>query len=161
MRSLLVLFCLASLTALAGELTPDQAAAVRRDRQKAIDDVAKKYGNKKSSELSAEERRQMIRDQNEAVGKVLEKHNVDAKELARWEASASSADRSAAKDKSAALDKQEADAKKAAEAKAAAKPDENGVIIERGNGEKNADADFDHRFDDAAPAKKKKGGKKH
>lgn len=148
-RALALLTCLLSLAAFA-ELTPEKAAEVARDRQKAIDAVAKKYGNKKSSELTPDERRQIIRDENDAVSKVLEQHGVGAKEFSRYEATASKDQRAAQKDRAAALDKKDADEKKAADAKKKAGEkkgvevevggadveEQNGVIIERGTGDK-------------------------
>lgn len=101
----------------ADDLSPEKVAKVERDRDAALAEVAKKYGNKKSSELSSEERREMIRDQRAAENAVLEKNNVDAKEYARYEAKMSLADRAATTSARAALDKKEADAKKAAETK--------------------------------------------
>jgi hypothetical protein len=64
-------------------LSPQKAAAVTREQAKAQADVAAKYGNKKSSELTPDERRQMIKDQTAAEKQVLEKHGVDAKTWAR------------------------------------------------------------------------------
>ena len=46
--------------ALAEELTPEQIARIRRDEQAAIEQVNAAHGHKKSSELSSEERLQMI-----------------------------------------------------------------------------------------------------
>ena len=134
-RILLLAVLLSGAVVAAGDLTPEKIAQTNRERQKALDEVAKKYGNRKSSELSSDERRQMIRDQDEAVAKVYEKNGVDAKELAKHEATGSSSERAAVREKTSALEKKEADDKKAAEAAAKAKPDDNGVIIERGNGE--------------------------
>lgn len=58
-------------------------AQIEREQEKAQAEVAKKYGNKKSSELSPDERRQMIKDQAEAERQVLEKAGVDPKQYAR------------------------------------------------------------------------------
>ncbi len=132
-RTLALVLAVASTAAWAADLSPDKAAQVSRDRQKAMDEVNKKYGNKKSSELSSDERRQMIRDQNEAMSRVLDKNGVDAKDFARWEAKASGSDRAAAKEASDALDKRDEDAKKAGAAKGVGpQPNEHGVIIEKG-----------------------------
>lgn len=97
------------------DLTPEKAAAVQRDREKAMADVAKKFGNKKSSELSPGERREMIHDQRAAESVVLEKHRVDAKELARYEAKMNLTDRAATKQEKERLEKKEANEKAAAE----------------------------------------------
>ena len=85
-----------------------------------------------------------MKDEAEAVSRVLDKHGVSAKDMARYEAKSSPAERNA---KAVELEKNDAD-KKAAEKNAAeAKPAadasksqgqggkttvENGVIIERG-----------------------------
>ncbi|WP_257462374.1 hypothetical protein [Archangium lipolyticum] len=68
---------------LAEDLTPEQMARIRRDEKAAMDKVNAAYGNKKPSELSTEERRQIIREQQEAARGVMEKHGVSAKDYAR------------------------------------------------------------------------------
>lgn len=72
--------------AIAEELTPEQIARIRRDEKAAMDKVNTAHGNRKSSELSAAERRQMVREQQEAVGKVMDEHGVSAKDYARQSA---------------------------------------------------------------------------
>lgn len=67
----------------ADEVAPDKAAAIELEQQKAQSEVSAKYGNKKLSELSQDERRQMVRDSVEADKKVLEKNGVDAKDWQR------------------------------------------------------------------------------
>jgi hypothetical protein len=67
----------------ADEVPPDKAAAIELQQQKAQAEVSAKYGNKKLSELSQDERRQMVRDSVEADKKVLEKNGVDAKDWQR------------------------------------------------------------------------------
>ena len=99
----------------ADDLSPEKAAKVQKDREKAMADVAKKYGNKKSSELSQDERREMIRDQRAAETAVLDKNGVDPKEFARYEAKMSLNDRAATKAERERLDRKEQDDKKAAE----------------------------------------------
>jgi hypothetical protein len=64
-------------------IEPEKAAAVERAQARAQAEVAAKYGNKKSSELSQDERRQMVKDQADADRAVLEKLGVDAKQWAR------------------------------------------------------------------------------
>ncbi len=78
------LVCL--LTALAvhaEDLTPEKRAQLQRDQQKAGEAIEKKYGNKKSSELSADERRSLMKEKAAAERDVLEKAGVDPKEFAR------------------------------------------------------------------------------
>ncbi|MFZ5443435.1 MAG: hypothetical protein ACOZQL_25735 [Myxococcota bacterium] len=77
----LVTLCLALV---ADEPMPvEKSAAITREQEKAQAEVSAKYGNKKSSELSQDERRQMIREQIEADKKVLDKYGVSAKDWAR------------------------------------------------------------------------------
>jgi hypothetical protein len=102
----------------ADDLNPEKAAKVQKDRDTAMADIAKKYGNKKSTELSQDDRREMIREQRAAENAVLEKNNVDPKEFARYEAKMSLSDRSATNNARALLDQKEVEAKKAAEQKA-------------------------------------------
>lgn len=133
LRSLSLLALLSSSAALAGDVSPETAAKVMRERAKALEEVNKKHGNKKPSELSGDERRQMVRDQNEAAAKVLEENGVDPKDFARFEAKASKEERAAAAAQAAALDAKEADAKKAAEGKQGKIVEtSNGIVIERG-----------------------------
>lgn len=136
MRLFLAALVLSSSLAFADELSPNQAATIERERKAALDEVNKKFGNKKPSELSNDERRQLISEQQQAVNKVYEKNGVTAKEFSKYEATASGSQRQAAKASGEAMDKE---AKAADEKKAAAeKPSkngttvENGVIIERG-----------------------------
>ena len=69
--------------ALAEELTPEQVASIRRDEKAAMERVNEAHGNKKSSELSTDERRQMIQEQQAAIDGVMEKHGVSRKDYAR------------------------------------------------------------------------------
>ncbi|PTL76083.1 hypothetical protein [Vitiosangium sp. GDMCC 1.1324] len=68
---------------LAGDLTPEQIARIRREEKAAAEKVNAAHGNKKSSELSAAERRQMIREQQEAIQEVMDKNGVSRKDYAR------------------------------------------------------------------------------
>jgi hypothetical protein len=69
--------------AFAEDLTPEQMARIRRDEKEAMDKVNAAHGNKKASELSTEERREIIREQQEAARGVMDKHGVSAKDYAR------------------------------------------------------------------------------
>lgn len=117
----------------ADDLSPEKAAKVQKDRDKAMSDVAKKYGNKKSSELSQDERREMIRDQRAAETAVLDKNGVDPKEFARYEAKMSLNDRAATKAERERLDRKEQDDKKTADQQSAPKE----IQIQRGFNENN------------------------
>ena len=57
--------------AVAEDLPPEKIAAIRRDEQAAQARVSAAYGNRKPSELSNEERRQIIQDQQDAGLAVL------------------------------------------------------------------------------------------
>ncbi|HYO60068.1 hypothetical protein [Archangium sp.] len=72
--------------ALAEALPPEQLARIRRDEKAAVDKVNAAHGNKKSSELSTAERRQMVREQQEAIQGVMDKHGVSRKDYARQSA---------------------------------------------------------------------------
>jgi hypothetical protein len=131
-------------------IPPQKAAAIERDQEKAQREVAEKYGNKKSSELSSDERREMSKDQAAADQQVLEKHNVEAKEWASSQSHRSRDEREEVKqEKVKQADKEKADAeaakKKAAAAAAGAdKPipiqrgfsDANPVVLEEKPGAK-------------------------
>lgn len=76
--SLVITLCLALV---ADEpLTPQKTAAIERETEKAQAEVNKKYGNRKSTELSPDERREMTREQAAAEKNVLEKNGVSAKQ---------------------------------------------------------------------------------
>lgn len=77
------------------ELTPEKIAAIRRDEKAAQAKVDAASGNRKSSEMSTEERRQSIRDQQAAGLGVLEKHGVSDKEYSRRVARMTPAERDA------------------------------------------------------------------
>ena len=72
--------------AFAGDLSPEQLARIKRAEKAAVDKVNAAHGNKKSSELSTAERREMIREQQEAVQKVMDENGVSAKDYARQSA---------------------------------------------------------------------------
>jgi hypothetical protein len=80
-----------------GQITPEQLAQVQVDRDKAQAEVQKKYGDRQPSELSQDERRDMIQEQREAEDAVIAKSGLDPKELARYEAKLSLEDRAATK----------------------------------------------------------------
>ena len=67
------------LTVTADEISPEKAATIERAETKAQAEVSKKFGDKKLSELTNEERQAMGKARTEAQQKVLEKEGVDAK----------------------------------------------------------------------------------
>lgn len=133
-RFVVLAAALLALPAPAQELTPEKAAEIDRDQKKAQDQVSKKYGNKKSNELSSDERKAMIRDQADADRAVLDKHGVSAKEFSRYSASQSRDDRARTKDAAAALEKKEQEAaEKEKQQAAAAQPQD--IPVQRGFGD--------------------------
>ncbi|MBU8896626.1 hypothetical protein KRR26_13480 [Corallococcus sp. M34] len=113
-------------------LTPEKVAEIRRDESKAQAKVDAANGNRKPSELSSAERKEVIRQQSEASSQVLAKHGVSAKEYARYTARMGR-EESAQAD---AAQKRQDEAAKVAAQEAAKKPPEgaaNGEIpIQRG-----------------------------
>jgi hypothetical protein len=107
--------CLAS-RALAADLTVDDLAKLQREQQKARDAVAKKYGDKPTGE----QRRQMVKEQQEAAQAVLDKAGVEQADFVRAAARANGNDVDAVMK---AMDKAEA-AKKKAGAKGDEKKDD-------------------------------------
>lgn len=126
--------------------SPEDLAKIQYEQEKAAADVEKKYGDKKPSELSPEERRAMIKERAAAEREVLDKHGVDPKEYARAQAKQSVDDRARQR---AAAEK----LKKDGDAKPAQKKDE--VIIERGHTPE-SDAEEAAAADRAAGFNKKK-----
>lgn len=81
MRALFVSVLLLGFSAFAGEeLSPEKLGQIEHEQNKAAAEVEKKYGNKKPSELSQDERRQMIKDKAAAEQAVLDKNGVDKKD---------------------------------------------------------------------------------
>jgi hypothetical protein len=106
------------------ELSPEKAAAIQRDRDNAMTEIEQRY-SAKGERLSSDDRREMIREQRSAEDAVLEKHQVGAKDMARYEAKMSLGDRSRAKVERNRLDKQPTDRKTSE------------ITIQRGPSEKN------------------------
>lgn len=116
MRTAFLLAALSlALPALADdEFTPERAAKIERDTEKALQKVDKKWGNKKPSELTSDERKQVIAERAAAEREVFEKNNVDAKAYTKYTSRQTKSERAATKEASAKLEEQEnADAEKA------------------------------------------------
>jgi hypothetical protein len=130
MRHALLALLLAS-PALAADLNPKTVAKIQREQNAAQEEIEKKHGNKKPSEMSSSERKEVIKETSAAQKEVLEKNKVDAKEFARYQAKMSQDDRAetaaAEKDLEAAAEKD----KKAG----AAKPAE--IKVQKGFSDKN------------------------
>ena len=114
----LVTLCLALVADEA--TTPEKSAVIEREQQKAEAAVSAKYGNKKPTELSREERKQLDQDQANASKAVLEKNGIDPKQWARESLKRDRAEYSKTKELVKDLDEKEkaADARKKAEANA-------------------------------------------
>lgn len=111
-----------------GELTPEKVAHIRRDEATAMKKVDDEFGNRKSSEMSNEERGQAIQKQSAATSSVLEKHGVTAKEYDRFTAKMGPEGNERAKAEGQRLEEQAKSAKQAA-----AKPaEEKEVTIQQG-----------------------------
>jgi hypothetical protein len=106
------------------ELTPEKIAAIRRDEQAAQAKVDAAYGNRKSSEMSSEERRQAIRDQQAAGQDVMAKHGVSDKDYARRVARLSPEEREAVAREEKRLEEEEKKAQAAREAEEKKKEEE-------------------------------------
>ena len=102
-------------------LTPEQLASIRRDEQAAMERVDKAHGNKKPSELSTDERRQIIEEQQRAIQEVMDKHGVTRKEYARQVARMGPEGNAAVAEAEKVLEAREQEAAQAA-AEAAQKP---------------------------------------
>jgi flagellar motor protein MotB len=103
------------------DISPEQAAQMKADEAKNLEAVSKKFGGRKSSELSADERREMIRAQADAERKALEKNGLSAKEWSRHSQTLSRQGAAETKAASETLKAKEDAAQKAAEEAARAK----------------------------------------
>ncbi len=116
--ALLCLLSLVSTAARAGErVPPDKIAKVKLEQEQAVDAVNRAHGNKKPSEMSPDERRQVAKEQAAATQAVLERNQVSAKEYERSEATMSLDERAEADAKRGQL---QAEARKKADEKAKA-----------------------------------------
>jgi hypothetical protein len=129
MRALLTVVALWSALAFAGDLSIDDLARLKADQQKARDAVAKKYGDKPSGE----QRRAMVKEQQEAAQAVLDKAGVDQADFVRATARASGKDVDAA-------------------VKAMEKAEEAKKKVEQKGGKEGGNAAVDQAADDAAAA---------
>lgn len=107
MRTFLCLTALIASASFAGDLTVDDLAKLQLEQTKAKDAVAKKYGDKPTGE----QRRQMVKEQQEAAQAVLDKAGVSKADFVRAAARANGNDVAAVEK---ALEKAEAAKKKAA-----------------------------------------------
>jgi hypothetical protein len=127
MRLSLIGLLLLAFVVHAEDMTPAKRAKLQREQQKAAEAVEKKYGNKKPSEMSADERRALMQEKAAAERAVLEKEGVDPKDFARSGMKQSREERA---DTDAAV--KDLEAKEAATAKdGAKKPGKKEIVIEK------------------------------
>ncbi len=117
-----------------GDVTPQQAAAMQVEQAKQMEQVSKQFGNRKSSEMSPDERREMIRAQAEGEKKALEKTGLSAKEWARHSQSLSRENAKAVNEERQRIDAKAAQDKKAQDAAAAKAAAPKETVIVEGDG---------------------------
>ena len=128
MRTLFVCVLLAGFGALAGDdLSAEKMGQLEHEQQKAAAAIDKKYGNRKPSEMSNDERREMIREKSAAEQQVLDKNGVDKKDYVRAQAHMNKEGRETASQTQKSLQKKDEEA--------AAKKDTGGqkeIVVEHG-----------------------------
>lgn len=77
----------------AEDVPPETMAQIKADEQVALDKINAAHGNKKPSEMSSSERREVISEQQKATAAAAEKSGVSAKDYARTEASMNGSER--------------------------------------------------------------------
>lgn len=115
-------------------IAPEKSAKIESQQIKAQTEVVAKYGNKKQSELSKEERSQMAKDLAEADKAVLEKNGVDPKEWARESLKKDRAAYARGKELVKEIQEKEKAAEEKKKAEAHAPKD---VVVQRGVSEEN------------------------
>ena len=126
MRTLFLGVLLSSFIALAGDdLSPEQLGQIEHEQKKADAAIDKKYGNRQSSEMSQDERREMIHEKAEAEQAILDKHGVDKKEYVHATSKSSREDRERSKAAEKAAEKKDAE-------EAQKKPEQKQIVIEHG-----------------------------
>ena len=129
MRSLLLASFLAAAVAHADDFTPEQRAKLQNDQKRASAAVEKKYGNKKPSDLSADERRALAKEKSDAEREVLDKAGVDPKDFARSEARMTRQEKTATDAARKSLEEKDAAGEKDGAKKASGKKE---VVVEKG-----------------------------
>jgi hypothetical protein len=93
--ALFVALMVATSLAHAVDLSPEVVAKIQLEERAAVLRVERAHGNKSPSELSPEERKEIIQEQEAAVSDLYERHGVTAKDFARYTAKMSTAEREA------------------------------------------------------------------
>jgi hypothetical protein len=115
-------------------ISPEKSAKIEQAEQKARAEVTAKYGNRKPTDMSAEERKSLDKDLADASKQVLEKNGVEPKAWARESLKRDRSDYAKTKELVKELnekDKAQAEAAK----KAASEPKE--IEIQRGSSDSN------------------------
>src|ERR1700758_2016472 len=112
MRKLLFALLAFPAPAFADPPSPEDVAKIQYEQDQANADIEKKYGNKKSSELSSSARREMMKRKAAAERHVLDNDGVSAKDFSRAQAKQSLDDRAKTKEASDKLTKDAEAAKK-------------------------------------------------
>lgn len=105
----MLLTCALVLTFATGALTPEKAAEIQRDQDKAMAKIDAKFGNKKPSELTPDEKREIVKARADAEKESLDKAGVSAKEWARYTGTMDRAETKEMKDAQKAIEKREED----------------------------------------------------
>ena len=138
--------------ALADTPSPEKLARIQAEQSAAQERIRIKYGNRKSTEMDREERRQLLEDERAAALQVLDKHGVTAKEFARASSRMSRDDQSRVTVERKSLEQKQPEKPE--------KPSAGGgggeVAIEYGNG---GDADEASTSRGSSKGSKSKGGK--
>jgi hypothetical protein len=115
---------IALLLVLAQAPSPEEIAKIQVEQSKANAEIEKKYGGKKQSELSSDERKAMMQERATAEAAILDKHGVDAKSFARASAKQSKEERAATQQAAEKLEKEKKNEKPKDTAAAPASSDE-------------------------------------
>ena len=103
------------------DLSAERVGQIQYQEKKALEEVQSQYGNRKPSEMSQDERREMIDKQKEVLSKVHESAGVSDKDYARRTAHMSPDELSAAKQAERAAEREEL--KKEVKAESSAGPE--------------------------------------
>lgn len=74
---------LSGFAAFSGGLDTKQIAKIQFEQRQAHKEISLKHGGKKTSQMSSDERREVVAEEREASLKVLEQHQVDDREFSR------------------------------------------------------------------------------
>ncbi len=136
-RAVLIATLLVSVTAVAQDLNPAMAAQIEHEQQKKFDEIDRKHGNKLPSEMSQDERRDIIHERAAAEEEVFEKHKVDRKDYTQYITKMGLDDRAAMKDAAKRLDEKDAEEKVKKESDDSAPKDPKDIPVQHGFNDQN------------------------